>query len=380
MTKQSEMLTVAVLVNPFAGIGGAVGLKGSDGAATRDEALRRGATPMAVARMTRALAALGPQRPPVRWLTWGGAMGEQSCRDAGLDAEVLGHSPAGSEAADSREAATAMVAAGAQLLLFAGGDGTARDLVDAVGLAVPVLGVPAGCKMHSAVYAINPEAAGALLDDLLRGALVALHHAEVRDIDEQAFREGRVQARHYGELNVPAEGRYLQQVKCGGREVEDLVITEIAAWVIDNLEPDTFYLVGSGSTVAVVMEQLGLANTLLGVDIVQNGEVVASDVGAERILEVIGDAPAQALITVIGGQGHLFGRGNQQLSPAVIRRLGKHNIRILASRTKLATLDGRPLLVDTGDATLDQQLCGLWPITSGYQDTLLYRVGTDAGE
>lgn len=379
MTIASETLTIGVLVNPFAGIGGAVGLKGSDGRATREEALHRGAVPMAVARMSRALKALDVDRARVRWLTWGGAMGEQSCRDAGIDARVLGQPPVPSEAEHTRQAARALVAGGAQVLVFAGGDGTARDLVDALGTGVPVLGVPAGCKMHSAVYAINPEAAGKLLADLLRGDLVAVHEAPVRDIDEEAFRRGRVQARHYGELTVPEEGRYLQQVKCGGRESEDLVTTEIAAWVIDEMDDDRHYLMGSGSTVAVVMAQLGLPNTLLGVDIIRGREVVASDVGADQILAVLGAAPAEALITVIGGQGHLFGRGNQQFSPAVIRRLGKANIRILASRGKLATLDGRPLLVDTGDAALDRELCGLWTVTSGYQDTLLYRVATDAG-
>lgn len=379
MTDIENRLVLGVLVNPFAGVGGAVGLKGSDGSATREEALRRGATPMAVDRMTRALRGLAERAPRLEVLTWGGAMGEDSCRAAGLPARSLGEPPSPSEADDTRRAARALVDAGAQLLLFAGGDGTARDLVDALGQGVPVLGVPAGCKMHSAVYAINPEAAGELLAELVDGGLVALHEAEVRDIDEDAFRAGRVQARHYGDLKVPAEARYLQQVKCGGREVEDLVITEIAAWVIDTLEPDTYYLVGSGSTVAVVMEQLGLPNTLLGVDIIRNEEVVAADVGAGQILEVIGDAPARALITVIGGQGHLFGRGNQQFSPAVIRHLGKDRIDILASRTKLGTLEGRPLVVDTGDAALDRSLCGLWPVISGYEDTLLYRVATDAG-
>ena len=208
--------------------------------------------------------------------------------------------------------------------------------------------------------------------------LVGLELAEVRDIDEDAFREGVVRARHYGELQVPAEARYLQQVKCGGREVEDLVVTEVAAWIADSLEDDTFYLMGSGSTVAVVMEQLGLENTLLGVDLVYNQEVVGRDLGARALLEQIGDAPARAVITVIGGQGHLFGRGNQQFSPALIRRLGKDNIQILATRTKLKTLEGRPLLVDTGDAALDRELCGLWPVTTGYEDQVLYRVSTEA--
>jgi predicted polyphosphate/ATP-dependent NAD kinase len=375
--KVDQGLCLGVLVNPYAGLGGSVALKGSDGVQTRDEALRRGAEPQAPARMSRALKALSTVSN-VTVLTWGGDMGENSCRAANVPCTVIGESSMPSNPDDTRAAAAALKVAGAELILFAGGDGTARDLVDAIGLGTPVLGVPAGCKMHSAVYAVNPEAAGSLLAELAGGGLVALESAEVRDIDEAAFREGVVKARHYGELQVPAEARYLQQVKCGGREVEDLVITEVAAWVADSLEDDTWYLMGSGSTVAVVMEQLGLENTLLGVDLVLNGEVVAADLGARQILEHIGDAPAKAVITVIGGQGHLFGRGNQQFSPALIRRLGKENIQILATRTKLETLEGRPLLVDSGDAALDKQLCGLWPVTTGYEDQILYRVGTNA--
>ena len=375
--KVDQGLCLGVLVNPYAGLGGSVALKGSDGVQTREEALRRGATPQAPGRMSRALKALSAVSN-VSVVTWGGDMGENSCRAAKVPCTVIGESPMPSSPDDTRAAAAALKAAGAELILFAGGDGTARDLVDAIGLGTPVLGVPAGCKMHSAVYAVNPEAAGSLLAELAGGGLVALESAEVRDIDEAAFREGVVKARHYGELQVPAEARYLQQVKCGGREVEDLVITEVAAWVADSLEDDTWYLMGSGSTVAVVMEQLGLENTLLGVDLVRNGEVVAADLGARQLLEHIGDAPAKAVITVIGGQGHLFGRGNQQFSPALIRRLGKENIQILATRTKLETLEGRPLLVDSGDAALDKQLCGLWPVTTGYEDQILYRVGTNA--
>ena len=259
--KVDQGLCLGVLVNPYAGLGGSVALKGSDGVQTRDEALRRGAEPQAPARMSRALKALSTVSN-VTVLTWGGDMGENSCRAANVPCTVIGESSMPSNPDDTRAAAAALKAAGAELILFAGGDGTARDLVDAIGLGTPVLGVPAGCKMHSAVYAVNPEAAGSLLAELAGGGLVALESAEVRDIDEAAFREGVVKARHYGELQVPAEARYLQQVKCGGREVEDLVITEVAAWVADSLEDDTWYLMGSGSTVAVVMEQLGLENTL----------------------------------------------------------------------------------------------------------------------
>ena len=376
--KAEHGLCLGVLVNPYAGLGGSVALKGSDGIATREEALRRGAIAQAPARMARALSAL-KEVGELRVLTWAGDMGESSCQIAGVACEVVGQSIMPSSPEDTCHAATALEKAGAALILFAGGDGTARDLVDALGTRLPVLGVPAGCKMHSAVYAINPEAAGALLAKLAAGELVALQPAEVRDIDEVAFRDGVVRARHYGELQVPAEARYLQQVKCGGREVEDLVVTEAAAWVADSLEADTWYLMGSGSTVAVVMEQLGLENTLLGVDVVYNHEVVRSDASASELLALIGDQPAKAVITVIGGQGHLFGRGNQQFSPALIRRLGKDNIQILATRTKLQTLEGRPLVVDTGDPLLDRALCGLWPVTTGYEDQILYRVAADGG-
>lgn len=376
MNKKTRF-TLGVLVNPYAGLGGSVALKGSDGAQTREKALRLGALPQAQSRMTRALASI-TDCADIRVLTWGGEMGEQSCNALGLTHEVVGRATMPSRPEDTREAAKALCDAGVDLLVFAGGDGTARDLVDAIGLRVPVLGVPAGCKMHSAVYAINPEAAGALLKQLLLGELVALQVADVRDIDEDAFRHGVVRASHYGELHVPAEARYLQQVKCGGREVEDLLVTEVAAWVAEQMEDDVHYVMGSGSTVAQVMAELGLKNTLLGVDVVCNGVLVGQDMTAEALLTLLRGKKSKAVITVIGGQGHIFGRGNQQFSPALIRLLGKENILLLATRSKLETLEGRPLVVDTGEHDLDLALCGLWPVITGYEDQVLYRVDTDA--
>lgn len=371
------MLKIGLIVNPLAGIGGPTGLKGSDGEETVAEALRRGARPQAADRAARALQELAGQ--PVQLLTWQGAMGEDSAVAAGISAEVLGQHTGRSTPADTRQAAAAMLEQGVDLLLFAGGDGTARDICDVVGSRLPVLGIPAGCKMHSAVYAVNPEAAGRLLLQLCRGGLVGVAEAEVRDIDEEAFRQGIVRARHYGVMRVPQDGRFVQQVKCGGQENETLAQVELAAWLVSQLDDDCFWLMGSGSTVAEVMTQLGLPNTLLGVDIVRAGEVVAADVSAGQILELISDAPARALITVIGGQGHLFGRGNQQFSPAVIRKLGRDNLVVAATRAKLAALNGRPLLVDSGDPELDRQLCGLIPVVAGYDDTLLVQVSTDAG-
>ncbi|MCH8543147.1 MAG: NAD(+)/NADH kinase [Alcanivorax sp.] len=380
MKTHENPLVIGLLVNPLAGLGGAVALKGSDGAAVVAEALARGATPQAGARALRALRALAASDTPVRILTWGGEMGEHWAREAGLAAEVIGTPEASPTTPDdTRRAAAGLLAAGIDVLLFAGGDGTARDVCDSIGRQRPVLGIPAGCKMHSAVYAVNPEAAGELLLALARGELVNASEGEVRDIDEEAFRRGQVRARYYGSMMVPADARLLQQVKCGAPELEDLHVTEACAWLAEQMAPGVAYLMGSGSTVAELMQQLGLPNTLLGVDLVRDGAVVAADVTAAQALSQIGDGPARGVLTVIGGQGHLFGRGNQQFSPAVIRRLGRDGLHILATRNKLASLDGRPLLVDTGDAALDRELCGLVPVITGYEDEVLYRIATDAG-
>lgn len=367
-------LKLGLIVNPLAGVGGSVGLKGSDGADIVAEAVRRGAAPQAQARAARALSFLKDQ--PVELLVWAGAMGAASATAAGLPCQVLGEAEADTSAQDTRRAVTELLAAGVDLLVFAGGDGTARDVLAVLDRPLPVLGVPAGCKMHSGVYANNPEDAGRLLHKLVTGGLVELVEAEVRDIDESAFRAGVVRARHYGSLLVPRSEGLMQQVKSAGHNSEAVTLTELAAYVIDNMEVGADYLMGSGTTVGEIMQQLGLPNTLLGVDLVRDGELVGSDLAAADILELTGERPLHALLTVIGGQGHLFGRGNQQFSPEVIRRIGRDRLHIVASRHKLTSLNGQPLRLDTGDALLDRELAGWVQVIVGYDEKLLYRLGS----
>jgi predicted polyphosphate/ATP-dependent NAD kinase len=373
-------LKLGVVVNPLAGLGGAVALKGSDGAEVVAEARRRGAMPMAVERAARALGALAGL--PVEVHAWGGAMGEDSVRMAGLTCIVAGHaeSAATTNAEDTRRATYALLQGGIDLLVFAGGDGTARDVLAVHTGTCPVLGIPAGCKMHSGVYANNPEDAGRLLRTLVDGGLVELVEAEVRDIDEVAFREGKVYSRYHGTLKVPRSNGLLQQVKTGGRRDDGVILAEMAAFMIEQMKEDADYLMGSGSTVAEVMRELGLPNTLLGVDLVRDGECIGQDLSAADILRLTGDRPLHAVLTVIGGQGHLFGRGNQQFSPEVIRRISRDHLHILATRGKLTSLGGRPLQLDTGDAQLDQTLSGWVPVVTGYDETVLYRLGVSDGE
>lgn len=382
-----EPLHIGLIINPLAGLGGALALKGSDGEAVRDLAgqLPPEQLDRALNRVERAFTALRPLLERVRISTWGGAMGERAMTDLGIPARVLGPEGFSSglpAAADTRRAARALLDDGADILVFAGGDGTARDIFDEIGGDVPVLGIPAGVKMHSGVFAVSPEAAGELLALLATGGLVGLQRREVRDIDEEAFRHDVVKARFYGEMLVPAEGHYLQQTKVGGRESHELVAADIAAWLAETMDPETTYLIGPGTTTAAVMDALQLPNTLLGVDVVRNGELLLADANEQQLLEILGraDGPAHIVVTVIGGQGHVFGRGNQQFSPAVIRRVGIDNITIVAAKSKITALEGRPLLVDTNDPVLDRELCGLRSLLTGYDDHILYRLATGAGE
>jgi predicted polyphosphate/ATP-dependent NAD kinase len=236
------------------------------------------------------------------------------------------------------------------------------------------LGVPAGVKIHSGVYAVTPKAAGEIVAMLIKGELVTLGDQEVRDIDEEAFRKGTVRAKYYGELLVPQEHRFLQHVKNGGKESEELVLDDIAADIIEKMDPDSLYVMGSGSTVAAVMEQLGLPNTLLGVDLIKDQELIASDCTAQQLLDLTAGQPTELVITLIGGQGHIIGRGNQQLSPELLKRLGKENINVIATKTKLRELEGRPLIVDSGNPDLNHELAGVIKVTTGYHDSVLYRV------
>ncbi len=369
-----SLFRLGLIVNPWAGIGGPAGLKGSDGNAA-EMARSTGAAQRAPQRMARALAALSEERVKITTLGFAGDMGEGVA--ANWSFEVLGSAATEpSTAHDTVRAARALCDAGCDLILFAGGDGTARDIYRAVGDAVPVLGVPAGVKMHSGVYAVSPESAAEIVAAMVRGDWVDVSCEEVRDIDEDAFRSGRVSTRYYGELLVPRVGQYLQATKVSGREVEELVVADIAAEVVEQLDDQTLYVVGPGSTTAGIMVELGLDGTLLGVDVVQGGKLTASDVSAEQLEQLCDQHPGDVVIivTAIGRQGHILGRGNQQISPSVVRRAGPQNLWVVATKSKLSELEGRPLLVDSNDRDLDLSLEGFIRVITGYQDSVLYRV------
>lgn len=368
------MFTLGLIVNPLAGLGGSVALKGSDGVA--ELALEKGAVPKAGIRTQTALKVLSDVKEQIRIVTCPDDMGETWAKALGFECDVLaGIRTADTSPDDTKRAAELLKQQHVDLLLFAGGDGTARDICAVVDDSFPVLGIPAGVKIHSGVYGVTPQAAGEVVKLLVEGKLVDLKPQDVRDIDEDAFRQNQVKAKLFGEMIVPQAGEFVQSVKQGGIEQEELVLEDMAAYLAQELEPDVLYFVGSGKTTQALMNHLYLENTLLGVDAVLNEQVIANDLTEQQILELLNQhTNAKIIVSVIGGQGHIFGRGNQQFSPEVIRKVGRDNIWILCTKTKLRLLDGKPLNVDTGDPELDHEMSGHIEIITGYQDKVLYPV------
>jgi predicted polyphosphate/ATP-dependent NAD kinase len=367
---------LGLVVNPVAGLGGPAGLKGSDGAATQELARARGAEPHASERAVRTLRALAATVPETEVLTAAGPMGADAVAGAGLRADVV-WTPESPETSgvDTTAATAALVRAGARLVLFVGGDGTARDVVAGLPEEVPILGVPAGVKMYSSCFAVGPEAAGSLAARWLGGGLPT-RVAEVLDVDEDALRAGRTEPRLHALVRVPESPGRTQARKAATPASEAAAVAASALGMLRCLEPGVRYLLGPGGTIAELGRQLGLDLSPLGVDVVLDGELLARDAAEPELLEHVAAGPSRVVVTVIGGQGFLLGRGNQQLSPRVLRALAPEPLLVVATEQKLLDLAGRPLLVDTGDRDLDAALAGHVRVVTGPGSVAMYPVAS----
>ena len=373
------MKKLGLLINPVAGMGGSVGLKGTDHMV--EEAIRRGAKPRANGRVRQALKELLEIKNELEIVTCPGDMGEDTAKSMGFRTTVLhtGGRRSLKDLFDSSRTDTivlskAMEEAGVDLLLFAGGDGTARDIYEGVGTELPALGIPAGVKIHSPVYAKNPQSAGDLAKLWLTGKVTKTAEQEVLDIDEELYRQEIINTRLYGYLSVPLEHVFTQNRKAPTPLSETASIESIAHEIVEHMEEDTYYLIGAGTTTRGVMQMLGLKNTLIGVDLIRNKELMANDIYGDKILDFIKGKKTKLIVTVTGGQGFLFGRGNQQITPEVIREIGKENIIILATKAKIAEFHHQPFLVDTPDEELNKELCGYYRVISAYGEFTMCRV------
>lgn len=359
------MIRLGFLVNPYAGMGGAVGLKGTDGCV--EEARALGATQVSPGRAVRFLSSL--KRTDIRFFTAGGEMGEKELASAGLSEAFVIYYP-GQETAgyqtgpeDTVAACREMIKARVDLIVLVGGDGTARDVFSVTRDEIPMLGVPAGVKIYSGVFATTPESAAAVIDNWEK---TRLSDAEVLDVDEEQYRSGILSTRLYGIARMPYIRDLCQSCKqvTFGDEERDRI--EIGAFIVDVMQNDTLYLLGAGSTTGAIAERLGIGHTLLGVDAVYKGELVARDLNEAGILDLLSRYDqVNIIISPIGAQGFILGRGNQQISSRVLEIAGLNALIVVATPAKL---QHTPVLyVDTGDPLLNEQFPDSIPVICGYQ-------------
>ncbi|CAM5284383.1 hypothetical protein GCM10010329_43300 [Streptomyces spiroverticillatus] len=432
-------MRIGLVVNPVAGLGGRVGLGGSDGTDVQRRAVELGAVPCAGSRSAAALAELACRTRDFELFTAAGAMGEESASAAGLSARVVYRPrPGDTGPRDTVEAVRALGAA-VDLLLFAGGDGTARDVLDA-DAGTPVLGIPTGVKMHSAVFAVNPRAAGEIAAGwVLDPGRPEVRPAEVMDRDEAALREGRLSSRLYGWLSVPYVPVRVQQRKAGSTGAAPEAVGGIAAELASRAAPEDVLVLGPGTTTQAVAAALGAEIPLTGVTALVRADcgcgcadgccscrglrprapdlapapplhlnpqghetalcgcvvagravprapegvpfgqpssyrLLSSHLTSDQLLALATHHPLLLALSPIGGQGFLLGRGNQQISPEILRTLAPGKLLVLATEAKLAALHSRPLLIDTGDDDLDAELSGYVKVLTGRGRTALYRL------
>ena len=367
------MLTIGFLVNPIAGMGGAVGLKGTDGQLS--EAIRRGARPESGKRALLALRRL--EGFPLRYLTCSGAMGEDLLMAAGITTfEVIYPAPEITSSEDTRKACRVFESEGVGLILFCGGDGTARDVYDSVLDRIPIIGIPAGVKMYSAVFALTPEAAAEIVSHSV-SSLPHLRDAEIVDVDEEAYRHGELRTRLHGYAKSPYQPGLIQGTKQVWEDQdEERAKAGIGRFLADVIlgTPEILYLLGPGSTTGVIARELGVEKTLLGFDAVRQGKLVGSDLNERGILELLsGEKKCRLVISIIGAQGSVIGRGTQQVSPEVLRKIGTENVIVVATPHKLSET---PLLFfDTGNTELDEAFGDYVSVISGYGIAQRKRIG-----
>lgn len=371
-------MQVGFIVNPIAGMGGRVGLKGTDN--VLKEALTRGAKPIAPARAVEFLQKLKRNitDQEIVIITCPDIMGEKEAKEAGWHVNIL---PMKIEhkttAKDTKTAVDLLTAANVDLIVFVGGDGTAKDIFDAMQgcRQTPVLGVPSGVKMYSAIFAVNPLDAAEVLLAFEEGRTQTME-LEIIDADEQAIRDDTFSVKLHGFLQGPFLSAHMQGSKQVSPETDDEVDNQkaIARFVLEMVPTDATLILGPGTTVKRIAELLGMSKTILGVDVYRNKKAVL-DVDEKRILKEAGDwANTWIVLSPIGHQGILLGRGNLQISPAIVKRVGKERIVVAATKSKLQNIEGNVLRVDTGDAETDRMLRGYLRVVTDYREWRLMQV------
>lgn len=371
------MKRIGLIVNPIAGLGGPAAMKGSDSPEGVRKALAMGIEPMSHHRAVEVLKKVKQRCPvPISFITAPGTMGEDAAVEAGFEPVVCGVRGKITTAADTKRIAVQILEMGVDLLVFAGGDGTARDIFSAIGPDVLSFGIPAGVKMHSGVFALHPEAAASLILAIAEELTILHKLEEVVDLDEDEYVKGNVAAKRYGCLTVPAVRNYLQGMKAGRPSSDEQAIREIGGQIASLIEEteNYCYAIGAGTTTRAVKDMLGIKGTLLGVDVCRGKNCFIQDACGRDLERLAALGGMKIVVSPVGGQGYLFGRGNQQFTPKVIKFVEKKNIIVVCPPGKIAELRQRPFLVDTGDEELDNAMRGYIRVMIGWNKEIVCRI------
>lgn len=372
---------LGLIINPISGMGGSVGLKGTDGRAILLKAINLGAKPSAFERTKELLTELKEIESKIRFLTCPGIMGGNILKQFNFEFTCINHSKFNNvENILDLKSEHTEIAAGimktieeVKILLFVGGDGTARDIVKVVGKKKPCLGIPAGVKIFSSVFSMNPRMATSLIIQFLLNE-IPLKESEVLDIDENKYRDGELDTRLYGTLLTPFNPDYIQRSKIGSPQSDLSNQERIANRVVELLKNDVYYLLGPGTTTKVITDNLKQPKTVLGVDLCLNNEIIAQDLNEDQILKYIEGRNAKIIVSPLGNQGFLFGRGNLQFTPNVLNKIGPKNIIIISTKYKLDNISNQLLRLDTRDPELDKKLKGHYKVIVDYDELRIIEV------
>jgi len=359
------MKRIGFIVNPVAGMGGTVGLKGTDG--VLEEALKRGARPVAQSRAKKALERLNGRKADLTVLTSSGKMGENVLEDLNFPAYfIVYHPEKKTSSLDTKKACEIFLEEDIDMILFCGGDGTARDVYEVIGGKIPIIGIPAGVKMFSGIFSINPQSISELIAKFLDNQ-IQIREAEIMDINEEMYRQNNFDIKLFGYAQTIYVPNLIQRRKSTFQsESEDVSKRNIACFMRELMRDGALYILGAGTTTKSIADIIDIKKTLLGVDLVKDEKLVARDVCERDILTYIeGEEDVKIVVSPIGAQGFIFGRGNQQISAEVMRKVGTENVIIIATPYKLS--QSPHLLVDTGDEELDRALSGYKTIVCGYR-------------
>ena len=356
-----NIFKLGLVINPIAGMGGKTGLKGSDGSNTLKKALSLGAKKESAIRAEQALLPLKFMINKFSLITCSAEMGENSCKKIGLTTDyIIDINKKITTGIDTIKAVKIMARKQVSLILFAGGDGTACDIFYALQDKIPILGIPAGVKMHSSVFGTSPNAVGSLVSRIIsnHSDTFPTSTAEIMDLDEDMRRYDQIRTKLIGYATIPSDKFLVQNPKSYVQLNDEDSINGISEYLENKLDKEATYIVGPGRTTQNFLNRIGVFGTLLGVDVLKDRKLIGRDVNSRELDILTRNGLLYIISGIIGGQGFLFGRGNQQITAEIIQRVKKEDILIIASTKKIYELPRQCILIDTGDQKLDNELAG----------------------